>query len=97
MPEITSAEEFSQIMENCISWDGIEFCGYNSKQCRNIIRSRDSAMLEKYKEVAYKILDGWHETEPGCKWMLTAGQRDDIWRDMKVILDSAFAEIEGGE
>jgi TRAP-type mannitol/chloroaromatic compound transport system substrate-binding protein len=54
-------------------------------------------MLEKYKEVAYKILDGWHETEPGCKWMLTAGQRDDIWRDMKVILDSAFAEIEGGE
>jgi len=80
MPEIMSAEELSQVMEDCISFDGDEFCGYNSKQCRNAIRSRDSAMLEKYKEAIEKILKD-HCMYPGKIDIITSA------------LDSVLAEI----
>jgi hypothetical protein len=51
------------------------------------VRSRDSAMLEKYKEAVRKA-EGAFVGNSGRLYT-----REDIF----VILDSAFAEIEGGK
>lgn len=85
MPEIMSAKEFSQVMEDCVAIEGDEFCGYNSKQCRNAIYSRDSAMLEKYKEAMCNNCGNFCTTQNLARC------------SCRKALDSAFAEIEGGK
>jgi hypothetical protein len=74
MPEIMSAEE----LEYEITWGEIS-------DSTRYIRSRDSAMLEKYKEAMMKRYDECFANK-------------NMSRDLFVsALDSAFAEIEGGK
>jgi len=51
MPEIMNAEELFCEIEQKINING----GYDAYEIENTIRSRDSAMLEKYKEAMEKL------------------------------------------
>ena len=42
----------------------------------------------------YSVLDGWHTTKRGPKWMLRADQRDDMMRTFDALLSSSPAPSE---
>jgi len=83
MSKIISTDEFSQVMEDCIAFEDAEFCGYNSKQCRNAIRSRDSAIIEKCR---YAILS-----------VMKEGVYNGELKAISDALDEVKKEIEGKE
>ena len=102
MSEIMSAKELFCEIEQIMS----DSHGYDAQEIENAIRSRDSAMIEKYKEATREAVERVYQSgvKQG-KWLyLNTGPHDpriQIQPDMDYIidaaLDSAFAEIEGGK
>jgi hypothetical protein len=78
MPEIMSAEE---LVLKVRAMKGEEYVIPDWYDCENIVRSRDSAMLEKYKEAICKGCDGY------CT------KRGRLKCSHMVALDSSLAEI----
>ena len=107
MPGIMSAEEFNDWLFDDTP-HGPDWCefAHDWQERVDSIRSRDSAMLEKYKEATREAME--HVYQSGVKqgkWLyLNTGPHDPripIQPDMDSVintaLDSAFAEIEGGK
>ena len=86
MPEIMSAEELDEYMSDVTFSrdDNVFFAVHNRDERLIAIRSRDSAMLEKYKEAIAMVLKD-HCMYPGKIDVIISA------------LDSAYAEIEGGK
>ena len=83
MPEIMSAEGFAATIPLDMCHGECE--GVNESKTAELILSRDSAMLEKYKEAICKGCDGYCTKRGRLKCSHMAA------------LDSVLAEIEGGE
>ena len=86
MPKIMSAEEFANKISKRF-YNGT----INTTNLESFIQSRDSAMLEKYKEAMSKWLYNMMDGYPNTKF----NKMEDA--DMRYALDSAFAEIDGGK
>lgn len=88
MPEIMRAEKLACALP-VIHWGSVKLEDKDFNEAVAIIRSRDSAMLEKYKEAIV------------CQWAgMKKGEPNDAMVDAKLqsiifALDSAFVEIEG--
>lgn len=87
MPEIMSAEQCADKISKRF-YNGT----INSTNLKGFIYSRDSAMLEKYKDSIRNVID--FTTQPGS--IYNHSYVDGLTYAME-LLDSTFAEIDGGK
>lgn len=94
MPEIMSAEEFAYHIEHNCATSPIHINGFpDIPVASDEIVARDSAMLEKYKEA----IDDLKSRLPRGFMSHDDEVYYDALSDCIQVLDSAFAEIEGGK